>query len=246
MTLRMKAFTAASLSVLAGSISAAEPAKMPAVKATDAKTVKAAPGNQQLAESIYSKLTTTGSAFNADLSLSCTDGVVSLTGVCKDAETKSRIINDVRMVAGVAKVRDGLTVGAIQQVRMQDANVPQSLPPVGPRVGPVATTMTAMPPSASGPVIEPVPLGAPGMGSAEMNAPPLPSHAWPTYAPYNNLSRVAYPQAYPYNAFPFIGPYYPFPKVPLGWRKVTLEWEDGHWWYGRVQTPQDYWRVRFW
>ena len=80
----------------------------------------------------------------------------------------------------------------------------------------------------------------------DLQAPPLPPHAWPTYAPYNNASRIAYPQAYPYNAFPFIGPYYPFPKVPLGWRKVTLEWEDGHWYLGRNSAPHDYWRVRFW
>jgi len=76
--------------------------------------------------------------------------------------------------------------------------------------------------------------------------PTLPPYAWPTYAPYNNVSRVGYPTAYPYNAFPFIGPFYPFPKVPLGWRSVNLTWEDGHWWYGRTSTPHDYWRVRFW
>ena len=97
-----------------------------------------------------------------------------------------------------------------------------------------------------GPVVEPAPLGVPGAITPDLQAPPLPPNAWPTYAPHNNLSRVGYPQAYPYNAFPFIGPYYPFPKVPLGWRKVTLEWEDGHWWYGRNQTPNDYWKVRFW
>jgi hypothetical protein len=60
------------------------------------------------------------------------------------------------------------------------------------------------------------------------------------------MSRVAYPQSYPYNAFPYIGPYYPFPKVPLGWRKVTLEWEDGHWYYGRLSGPHDFWKVKFW
>jgi hypothetical protein len=37
-----------------------------------------------------------------------------------------------------------------------------------------------------------------------------------------------------------------FPKVPLGWRKVTLEWEDGYWYMGRNSAPHDYWRVRFW
>jgi len=73
----------------------------------------------------------------------------------------------------------------------------------------------------------------------------MPPYAWPTYAPYNNVSRVAYPELYPPQAFPFIGPMYPFPKVPLGWRSVQLKWEDGHWWYGRTATGHDWWRVRY-
>jgi hypothetical protein len=113
-------------------------------------------------------------------------------------------------------------------------------------IGPYAMQQpSAVPPGAmmGNPQIDPVPVG-PG-GGLDGAAPPLPQNAWPTYAPYNNISRVAYPTAYPYNAFPFIGPFYPFPKVPLGWRKVTLEWEDGHWWLGRKQAPIDYWRVKF-
>ena len=102
----------------------------------------------------------------------------------------------------------------------------------------------AAPSAATG---EPVPLnGAPMMTALDPAGPRLPPYAWPTYAPYNNMSRVAYPQSYPYNAFPYIGPYYPFPKVPLGWRKVVLEWEDGHWYYGKLASPQDMWRVKFW
>ena len=94
---------------------------------------------------------------------------------------------------------------------------------------------------------EPVPLnGGPAMAPLDPAGPRLPPYAWPTYAPYNNMARVAYPQSYPYNAFPYIGPFYPFPKVPLGWRKVVLEWEDGHWYYGRMSSPHDFWRVKFW
>lgn len=236
MTLRTLRLVAAAGGVaFASTAFAAEPAKLPAVKASTAATT-----NQQLADSIAAKLTSTGSAHLADVSVQCTDGVVTLLGSCKDAATKTKIIADVRMIPGVSKVRDGLTVGTVQTVQ---ATTPMQLPPVG---GPaMSPAMTAMPPG-SGPMIEPQAMGVPGMGAADMNAPPLPPNAWPTYAPHNNVSRVAYPTAYPYNAFPFIGPYYPFPKVPLGWRKVTLEWEDGHWWYGRQQTPNDYWRVRFW
>jgi hypothetical protein len=79
-----------------------------------------------------------------------------------------------------------------------------------------------------------------------MMPPPLPPYAWPTYAPYNNFSRVAYPTAYPYEAFPYIGPYYPFPKVPPGWRSVKLEWDDGYWWFSKTANKHNWWKVRFW
>lgn len=94
---------------------------------------------------------------------------------------------------------------------------------------------------------DPTPIGAPPTGGLYDAAPPkMPPYAWPTYAPYNNYSRVAYPQDYPANAFPFIGPFYPFPKVPPGWRSVKLEWEDGSWYYGRTATHRDWWRIRYW
>jgi hypothetical protein len=83
-------------------------------------------------------------------------------------------------------------------------------------------------------------------GPYGITPPNMPPYAWPTYAPYNNYSRVAYPSAYPYNCWPFIGPMYPFPKVPLGWRAVRLQWDDGHWWYGRVGHKYDWWKVRYW
>jgi hypothetical protein len=94
---------------------------------------------------------------------------------------------------------------------------------------------------------EPVPIyQAPTPGPYDLNPPRMPPYSWPTYAPYNNYSRVATPLAYPYQSFPFIGPCYPFPKVPLGWRSVQLRWEDGHWWYSKVASPHDWWRLRYW
>jgi BON domain len=214
---------------------AAEPAKLP-----QPVTKSAASSNQTLADAVANQLTSTGSAANADVSISCIDGVVTVTGTAKDSTIHGQIIDDIRRVAGVKKVRDGLTMPATNLLVKAQA------------IGPVASQpIAAVPPSATGsPVVEPTPLGMPGgaammPGGGEMSGPPLPPYAWPTYAPHNNLSRVAYPQAYPYNAFPFIGPFYPFPKVPPGWRKVVLEWEDGHWWLGRLQTGQDYWRTSF-
>jgi len=94
---------------------------------------------------------------------------------------------------------------------------------------------------------DPAPIGMPPTAGLYDAAPPkMPPYAWPTYAPYNNYSRCAYPQMYPANAFPFIGPYYPFPKVPPGYRSIKLEWEDGAWYYGRTATKRDWWRIRYW
>ena len=34
---------------------------------------------------------------------------------------------------------------------------------------------------------------------------------------------------YSASAWPYIGPFYPYPQVPMGWREVSLEWDDGQW-----------------
>jgi hypothetical protein len=60
-------------------------------------------------------------------------------------------------------------------------------------------------------------------------APNLPGYAWPGYAAHPNYGAVSYPQQYSASAWPYIGPFYPYPQVPLGWRKVSLEWDDGWW-----------------
>ncbi len=60
--------------------------------------------------------------------------------------------------------------------------------------------------------------------------PNMPGYAWPSYANYPNYSQVSYPKQYGAGAFPYVGPFYPYPQVPLGWRKVTMEWHDGYWW----------------
>jgi len=78
-----------------------------------------------------------------------------------------------------------------------------------------------------------VPAQLPGPGYAVVPArydhPSLPGYAWPTYAAYPNYAAVTYPKQYSPSAWPYIGPFYPYPQVPLGWRKVTLKWDDGWW-----------------
>lgn len=82
----------------------------------------------------------------------------------------------------------------------------------------------------------PVPMATPasavggGVPAVMHDHPQLPAHAWPSYATYPNYAALTYPRQYSPTAWPYIGPFYPYPQVPLGWRKVTLEWDDG-WWF---------------
>ena len=73
------------------------------------------------------------------------------------------------------------------------------------------------------------PMGAMGQSVSYDNA-QMPGYAWPSYASYPNYAAVTYPQQYSPTAWPYIGPFYPYPQVPLAWRKVSLEWDDG-WWF---------------
>jgi hypothetical protein len=79
--------------------------------------------------------------------------------------------------------------------------------------------------------------GGAGMGGAggmpvpvRGEGPNMPNYAWPSYAAYPNYAALQYPTQYSPTAWPYIGPFYPYPQVPLGWRRVSLEWDDGWWW----------------
>lgn len=77
----------------------------------------------------------------------------------------------------------------------------------------------------------PVPMGGmAGPVPAQYDQACMPNYAWPSYAAYPNYAGVTYPRQYSPTAWPYIGPFYPYPQVPLGWRRVTLEWDDGWWW----------------
>ncbi len=86
----------------------------------------------------------------------------------------------------------------------------------------------------SGPMGGPMPQGGGMPGAtgqpASYDNPQMPGYAWPTYAAQSNYAALTYPKQYSPSAWPYIGPFYPYPQVPLGWRKVTLEWDDG-WWF---------------
>ena len=106
---------------------------------------------------------------------------------------------------------------------------------------PIAYTQAGAPTPAPAPAPTPVPQPAPhpapqpmapipaGPGMVQYDHPNLPNYSWPGYSAYPNYAAVTYPKQYSPTAWPYIGPFYPYPQVPLGWRKVALEWHDGWW-----------------
>ena len=116
------------------------------------------------------------------------------------------------------------------------SGIPSTFSPLQPLPAiPAAPTMT---PSPAQPTAYPqqqapanyLPVSQPRAAGARHDQPSMPNYAWPAYASHPNYGAVTYPQQYSPSVWPYIGPFYPYPQVPLGWRKVTLEWEDG-WWF---------------
>jgi hypothetical protein len=207
--------------------------------------------DQQTAQAIARQLQHGGQLRHYRIDIAFQAGAAELSGRVASEAQRDEALRLVRGVAGVRSVVDQLVVvpaGGITPVQAEAVQPPKEPAPLLPR----APTPVTGGPAAGNPVIEPMPMGVGGVGGAgggspyDLHTPRMPPYAWPTYAPYNNYSRVAYPEAYPYNAWPFIGPVYPFPKVPLGWRSVKLEWEDGHWWFSKLGTAHDWWRLRYW
>lgn len=137
-----------------------------------------------------------------------------------------------------------LSAPQAQPMRQVNRGVPRAYAPAGqrPQGGPMQAGHRAMPASMSGggpggpggmpggPMPAYVPGAGGGPAPAVYDEPNMPNYAWPSYAAAPNYAAVSYPKQYSASAWPFIGPFYPYPQVPLGWRKVSLEWDDG-WWF---------------
>jgi hypothetical protein len=122
----------------------------------------------------------------------------------------------------------------------------QDNPPPPPR-RPRANVAQANVRGPSAPMGDPLPMyrgdAAPaGPAAARHDQPCMPNYAWPSYAAYPNYAAVTYPKQYSPTAWPYIGPFYPYPQVPLGWRKVTLEWSDGWWFLDFKDSPASCWK----
>ncbi len=222
----------------------------------DALPTRVPTNNQKMADAIALALRQSGHLKNYQIDISFQEKTALLSGNVSDQMQKDEALRIVQGIPGVERVIDRLEMReAIKRVQAEAPRNPEPALPVLPppmaepqgngQPAPVPNPGPAL--GGTNPPPEPQPIfSAPPPNQAELGPPRMPPYAWPTYAPHNNYSRVAYPLSYPYNAWPYIGPFYPFPKVPPGWRNVKLEWDDGHWWFSRHATKYDWWRLRFW
>ncbi len=212
---------------------------------TKARKSVAKPTNQEMAERIAAALRQ-AQLSGYDIEVNFKDGVATLKGKISTPQQKAAVEQCVRSVPGVKVVQNLLTVVPATPVVQQPVIPTGAVQPQQAMLAPVALPAAAVqqlvkqqqpsaptPAPATGPVIPPAPpsYGHPGSGASNVvyNMPHLPEYAWPAYAAYPNYAQVTYPTQYSASAWPYIGPFYPYPQIPLGWRQVQLEWDDGYW-----------------
>ncbi|MBI3863323.1 MAG: BON domain-containing protein [Planctomycetia bacterium] len=187
-----------------------------------------------------------------DIQIDVRDGIVALDGTVGSREQKIAAGKTSSSVPGVTGVNNRLKVGQptsqrgpiqqtsgtmsqksaksskVRQANYQAANDNRGAIQQASGMQGMPAAMLAQTPTA--PVAMPA-YGPPDSmgGHAVYNQPNLPEMAWPTYAQYPNYAAVTYPSQYSASAWPYIGPFYPYPQVPLNWRKATLEWNEGNW-----------------
>lgn len=229
------------------------------IKGTDIKsnlssiqqTAAVVPSNQQVAEQIGGALYKAGLQ-GYDISIHYQKGIATLSGPVATPAQRAAAENATRQIPGIKQVVNKLEVS---QPVAQRAAVPQQPAPQGPpmsraaysqQLAPAAYAQQAPPAiAAPSPMMQASASAPMAMGGAGfLSHPHLPAHAWPAYAQYPNSAAVTYPTQYSASAFPYIGPFYPYPQVPLGWRDVRLQWDDGFWHLNFNKEP-NVWRTLF-
>ncbi len=233
------------------------------------QTAAVVPNNQQVAEQIGGALYKAGLQ-GYDIAIHYQKGIATLSGPVSTQAQRAAAENATRQIPGIKQVVNRLEVS--QPVAQRPA-VPQQAVPQGPpmsraaysqQLAPAAYAQQAppVPPATAGPMTQVPPAAPPAMaphspmmqasagapmamgGAGHLSHPHLPAHAWPAYAQYPNSAAVTYPTQYSASAFPYIGPFYPYPQVPLGWRDVRLQWDDGFWHVNFNKEP-NVWRTLF-
>ena len=211
---------------------------------------KAARSNQEVAQNIAQALTSAGLS-GYDIEVRYKNGVASLIGNVEDPTQAAMAYRATSTVPGVNQILNELKVKGrpAPQVTQGPGQAPFGPQGPAPQWAPQYSQQPQFAPHPQGmspqhiqqvqaqqmqAMVPPGPGAPPAMAGAQpghqvYNQPNLPEHAWPSYAAPNNYAAVTYPSQYDASAFPYIGPYYPYPQVPLGWRSSTLEWDDGSW-----------------
>ncbi len=209
-----------------------------------------APDDRAAAQQIAQDLKDSGQLRDYRVGVKYQNGVAWLMGTVTSPEQKQlaeqlagrsagvdRVINKLEVSASAEKVSiqqaGGVNADEYEMQAVQQTARPAAMPMPARNNAPMPFARVG----GQGPVQQ-ANYGAGGMGAAPSgmvqpvvhdNA-QMPGYAWPSYASYPNYAAVTYPQQYSPTAWPYIGTFYPYPQVPLGWRKVTLEWDDG-WWF---------------
>jgi hypothetical protein len=203
-------------------------------------------GDVDIATGVAENLRSSGRMKGYSVGVESRNGRVILKGRVASEEQRQTAISIAQETEGVADVADQMTIGAPTAAKKtilasssnsSRASAAQGQIAPGQQAQPRGFAPASRTVDASGGAMvgggAPIPAYVPGVGGgvapARYDSPYLPKHAWPAYAAYPNYGAVTYPKQYSPTAWPYIGPFYPYPQVPLGWRKVTLEWDDGWW-----------------
>ncbi len=191
--------------------------------------------NQAVAQQIADSLARVG-LVGYNMEIRFNDGVATLAGDVATVGQRQAASQAVSQISAVRSVNNQLRVsGPISQTAYNPGMAGGPQPMMSPQMMQQQQMMHAQAmqqASFSQPGMQMDPGMAPspsGYAPTSFNHPQLPSHAWPSYAQYPNSAAVSYPTQYSASAWPYIGPFYPYPQVPMGWREVSLEWDDGQW-----------------
>ncbi len=209
-------------------------------------------GERALARRIAGNLKNSGRVENYRVGVKVSEGTAWLLGTVANAEQEETAMEIAEMTPGVDHVVSKLSLSDAEEiappsevsqvshegdehgahahqekvpesaVRPTSHNARQNAPLAYARLAGAMQPVHGMPLPAHG-------GAASGVAPASHDQPNMPGYSWPSYAAYPNYAAITYPRQYSPTAWPFIGPFYPYPQVPLGWRKVSLEWDDGWW-----------------
>jgi osmotically-inducible protein OsmY len=201
-----------------------------------------------------------GELRNFGVDVQVNEGVVWISGRVASKDQQTLVLEVARRIRGVKQVVNDISITKATPVKAASTPIVDAAPATPaaaaqPTPAPIGTAAPQAPapfaqaaPASQVPLAfapaqsvnyqqgmvsaQPVPemTGAPGIARARFDHPTMPGYAWPSYAAHPNYGAVTYPRQYSPTAWPYIGPFYPYPQVPLGWRKVQLEWDDG-WWF---------------